>query len=167
MKDTLDMGVQRYLRDHHVANLSTCGHDGPWGAAIFYANDGYTLYFLSSPTSRHCLDLTDNPCVALTIQENQVDWLAIKGVQIQGIASKISGAEEEKARSLYGEKFPLVGLLAKAPAAIVQAMAKVSWYKVVPHRLYFIDNSLGLGHRDELALDLPDGGGKSGGNDGA
>ena len=153
------MRVQRYLRDHNVATLSTSGSGDPWAAAVFYANDGYTLYFLSSPTSRHCLDLAQNPRVAVTIQEDYSDWLEIKGVQMEGVASEISGVEEEKARRLYGQKFPVVGMLAQAPAAIVKALAKVRWYKVVPHRLYFIDNSVGLGHRDEVDLRLSDNGG--------
>ncbi len=152
MKDALGIRVQKYLHDHNVATLATSGNGGPWAAAVFYASDGYTLYFLSSPTSRHCLELAQTTRVAVTIQEDYADWLEIKGVQIEGVASEISGDEEELARKLYGQKFPLVGLLAQAPAVIVKAMAKVRWYKIVPHSLYFIDNSLGLGHRDEVDL---------------
>jgi uncharacterized protein YhbP (UPF0306 family) len=73
-------------------------------------------------------------------------------VQIEGIVNEISGTEEQRARRLYGEKFPVVGKLAQAPAAIVKALAKVRWYKVVPHHLYFVDNAAGLGHRDEIIL---------------
>ena len=152
MTDALRMRVQRYLRDHNVATLATGSNGDLWAAAVFYVNDGHTLYFLSSPTSRHCLHLTQNPRVAVTIQEDYSDWLEIKGVQIEGVASEISGAEEEKARRLYGQKFPVVGMLAKAPGAIVKALAKVRWYRIVPQRLYFIDNSIGLGHRDEVDL---------------
>lgn len=137
-----------------MATLATCGKDGPWAAAVFYVNDGDTIFFLSSPTSRHCIDIGQNPRVAVTIQEDYSDWLEIKGVQIEGVASEISGAEEEKARQLYGRKFPVVGLLAQAPAAIVKALAKVCWYRIVPDRLYFIDNSFGLGNRDEVKLPL-------------
>jgi uncharacterized protein YhbP (UPF0306 family) len=147
--------IQRYLRDHNVATLASSGSGGPWAAAVFYVSDGHTLYFLSSPTSRHSLNLTQNPRVALTIQEDYSDWLEIKGVQMEGVVSEISGAEEERARRLYGEKFPVIGMLAQVPAAIVKALAKVRWYKVVPHRLYFIDNSAGLGHRDEIDLTNP------------
>lgn len=146
--------MQLYLRDHHVATLATNGTEGPWAAAVFYVNEGDTLYFLSSPESRHSRNLAQNPRVALTIQEDYHDWLEIKGVQIEGVATEISGADEEKARRLYGRKFPVVGLLAQAPAAIVKALAKVRWYRIVPQRLYFIDNSLGLGSRDEIALPL-------------
>jgi len=153
-----DRLVHSYLKDHHVATLATCGSDGPWAAAVFYVNDGDTIFFLSSPTSRHCRNLEQDPRVTVTIQEDYSDWLEIKGVQIEGVASEISGAEEEKARRLYGQKFPVVGLLAQAPSAIVKALAKVRWYRIVPNRLYFIDNSLGLGNRDEIQLPLTDNG---------
>lgn len=152
MTDALRMRVLRYLGDHNVATLATGSSGDIWAAAVFYASDGYTLYFLSSPTSRHCLHLEQNPRVAVTIQEDYSDWLEIKGIQMEGVASEISGAEEEKARRLYGRKFPVVGLLAQAPSAIVKALAKVRWYRIVPQRLYFIDNSIGLGHRDEVDL---------------
>ena len=39
-----------------------------------------------------------------------------------------------------------------ADATMKNALAKVNWYQLQPERLYFIDNSLGLGHRDEIAL---------------
>ena len=156
MKNTLNVRAQRYLRDHNVATLATSDSGDPWAAALFYASDGFILYFLSSPKSRHCLNLAQNPHVAVTIQEDYSDWLEIKGIQIEGIVTEISGEEEDLARKLYGQKFPVVGLLAQAPAAVVKALAKVRWYKIVPARLYFIDNSLGLGNRDEIKLPFSD-----------
>jgi len=156
MKDGPLQRVRCYLRDHHVATLATSGEEGPWAAAVFYVNKGSTLYFLSAPKSRHCLNLAQNPQVALTVQKDYADWLEIKGVQIEGVATEISGGEEALARELYGKKFPVVGLLAQAPAAIVKALAKVRWYRIVPQRLYFIDNSLGLGNREEIELPLPE-----------
>lgn len=143
--------VHGYLQEHHVATLAT-SDASVWAAAVFYVNDGYTIYFLSSPTTRHCRNLARNARVALTIQEDYADWPEIKGVQLEGEASELSGSEELHARLLYGKKFPVVGKLAQAPAAIVKAMAKVRWYKVVPTRLYFIDNSAGFGRRDEVDL---------------
>jgi uncharacterized protein YhbP (UPF0306 family) len=147
--------VLNYLRDHNVATIATGNGTDIWASAVFYANAGFTLYFLSSPHSRHCLNSAKNPLVAVTIQEDYSDWLEIKGIQIEGVVSEISGPEETIARRLYGEKFPVVGTLAQAPAAIVKALAEVSWFKIVPKRLYFIDNSAGLGHREEIDLNLP------------
>jgi hypothetical protein len=31
-------------------------------------------------------------------------------------------------------------------------MSKIAWYKVIVERLYLIDNSLGMGHRDEVPI---------------
>jgi uncharacterized protein YhbP (UPF0306 family) len=152
LKDVLQTKVESYLRNHNVATLAT-GMDGDlWAAALFYVNEGFTLYFLSSQTNRHILNLAKSPRVAITIQEDYSDWLKIKGVQLEGIATEISGIEEKHAIKIYGEKFPVVGLMANAPLAIVSALSMICWYKVIPHRLYFIDNSLGLGHREEVLL---------------
>jgi uncharacterized protein YhbP (UPF0306 family) len=142
-----------YLRDHNVMTLATIGPQGLWAAAVFYANDGFTLYFLSAPTSRHSVNIETKGRVSATIQEDYRDWREIKGIQLEGKARRIEGAEQAAAVARYGLKFPIVGNLASAPTEIVKAMSRTAWYKVVPVRLYFIDNSLGLGHRDEV--DLP------------
>ena len=152
MNEQLAERVKQYLQHHHVATLATSDNDIVSAAAIFYVNDGFTLYFLSSPTSRHCCNLVHNRRVAVTIHEDYSDWLEIKGIQLEGYATEISGVEVDKARRLYAEKFPITGLLAQAPAAIVTALAKVSWYRITPQRICFIDNAFGLGHRDEIVL---------------
>jgi uncharacterized protein YhbP (UPF0306 family) len=139
-----------HLQRHHVMTLATHGGQGVWAAALFYVNDGLTLYFLSSPTTRHCTDLSQSARVAVTVQEDCADWREIKGLQAEGCVCEISGDEEVRARQLYGDKFPVVGKIAQAPAAIVKALARVRWYRFVPQRAYFIDNSAGFGHRDEL-----------------
>lgn len=149
---TLRARVLEYLRAHHVLTVATHGVEGPWAAAVFYVNEGFTLYFLSAPKSRHGIDVARAPRVAATVQEDYADWPAIKGVQLEGIACQISGSEEKRARALYGRKYPVINKLSLAPASIVAAMAKVRWYRIVPHRLYFVDNSVAFGHRDEIAL---------------
>ncbi len=143
-----------YLRDHNVMTLATSGAQGLWAAAVFYVNDGFTLYFLSAPTSRHSLNIESQSTVAVTIQEDYRDWREIKGIQLEGAARRIEGAEQAAALVRYGAKFPVVGNLAQAPAEILQAMSRIVWYRVAPTRLYFTDNSLGLGHRDEIPLDF-------------
>ncbi|HLS57018.1 MAG TPA: pyridoxamine 5'-phosphate oxidase family protein [Zeimonas sp.] len=155
MTGELHRRVLDYLRQHHVLTLATQGRDGPWAAAVFYVNDGFTLYWLSRPATRHCTELTGHPRVAGTIQEDYSDWPQIQGVQFEGLACEVDGDEASHARRLYGEKFPVVGRLAQAPATIVDAFAKIRWYRVSPDRLYFVDNSLGFGHRDQLLPGTP------------
>lgn len=141
--------VQAHLAAHHVMTLATAGGEGPWAAAVFYVHEGWVLYFLSAPTSRHCRDIVQNPRVAATIQEDYKEWREIKGIQIEGSAARLPGEEEERVRRLYGEKFPL---LRDPPAAIAQAMSKIGWYRVAAERAWFVDNSIAFGHRDEIDL---------------
>lgn len=95
-----------------------------------------------------------NPLVSVTIQEDYRDWQAIKGIQLEGIATCVEGADQRRATLLYRRKFPLIADLLKAPTEIVKAMSRIAWYKIEPVRLYFIDNSLGLGHREEVPADF-------------
>jgi uncharacterized protein len=152
MGQTLPGPVTDHLDKHHVMSLATIGAGGPWAAAVFYARTGDSLCFLSSPSSRHCRNLARDPRCAATIQADVSDWTKIRGVQLEGRAVEIMGEEEALARRRYGERFPVVARLASAPAAIVQALAKVRWYRLQVERLYFIDNSLGFGHREQVDL---------------
>lgn len=152
MSPNLSSRVWQHLQHLHVATLATAGPDGPWAAAVFYVHDGWDLYFLSAPTSRHALNLAHNAQVAVTIQADHADWPGIQGVQLEGTVEILRGDAEARARHLYGQKFPVVGKLAQAPAVIVKALTKVCWYRVTTRRLLFIDNTLGFGHREELDL---------------
>lgn len=142
--------VLDYLQGHNVMTLATNGPEGLWAAAVFYVNDNIDLYFLSSPKSRHGVNIAANPQVAATIQEDYKAWPEIKGIQLEGAVFKLDGLEQAAAIARYGKNFSLVANLAQAPVEIAKAFSKVSWYKVVPESFYFIDNSLGFGHRDRI-----------------
>ena len=141
-----------YLERHNVATLATTGPEGPWAAAVFYANAGFTLYFLSSPTSRHGRNIGDGAEVAATIQEDYSDWREIKGIQLEGQAKRLKGAERAEAEARFAAKFPLLASSALIPATIARALRLVAWYELEPTRVCFIDNSRGFGHRDEIPL---------------
>lgn len=152
MPEALRARALAFLEAHHVVSLASAGAGGPWAAAVFYASRGFTLYFLSAPTTRHARDLAADPRVAATIQEDVADWRAVRGVQLEGRVRVLGGEEEAAARRLYGEKFPLVAASAQAPPAIAEALARVRWYELVPARLLLVDNAAGFGHRDEVPL---------------
>lgn len=141
-----------YLAAHHVMTLATLSAQGPWAAAVFYANEDFQLYFLSKPSSRHGSNLAQDARVAAAIQEDYRDWPEIKGIQLEGRVELLCGAAADEARRLYARKFPVAGIAGRAPPAIAQALAKVAWYRLVPERLFLIDNSLGFGHREEVSL---------------
>ena len=146
-----DLRVQalRYLERHQVMTLATAAGDDLWAAALFYVNLDFSLFFLSAGHTRHARHLKGSSRVAATIQEDYRDWREIKGIQLEGTADRLHGAERAQAITLYGRKFPVIG---QPVAAIAEALARVDWYRVTPARLYFIDNSKGFGHRDEVPL---------------
>ena len=116
--------------------LATNGPDGLWAAAVFYASEDFDLYFLSAGHTRHTGNITTTP--------------RVQGIQLAGVVELLSGSERLKAITLYQVKF---AFLAQVPTAIQAAFKKVNWYRVRPYQLYFVDNSRGFGHRDEITLD--------------
>lgn len=155
MNDDLRQQATDYLQQHNVLTVATHGPAGVWAAAVFYVNDGFTFYFLSSPTSRHSQNMAVQPIVAGTVQSEYYDWADIKGVQLEGEVTRLKGEARMEAIRLYGEKFPIVAQLHQAPSAIVAAFSKAAWYRLNPSRLYFLDNSHGFGHRAEIELGNP------------
>lgn len=131
-------------------SLATSGPEGPWSAAVFYASDGLTLYFLSAPGSRHSRDIEASGRAAATIHGEIADWREIRGLQLEGAVARITGIERAAALARYGLKFPLVAQLSSAPREIAAAMARVEWYRLTPRRIRLVDNTLGFGHREEL-----------------
>jgi len=72
----------------------------------------------------------------LRAQADYAGWPEIQGIQLEGIATEVSGSEGRHARAIYGAKFPIVGALARVPVAIAQALAELflgSWRRKTHH----------------------------------
>jgi uncharacterized protein YhbP (UPF0306 family) len=149
MKGDAKAQALAYLKSHHVMTLATHGPEGLWAAAVFYASEDFDLYFLSAGHTRHAQNIAASPRVAATIQEDYADWQSIQGIQLEGTARLLAGEAREEAIVRYAARFRFIA----EPIAIVEAaLARVNWYGLSPERLYFVDNSRGFGHRDEIDL---------------
>ena len=155
MAEDLKQQVLDYLKSHNTMTLATCAGESPWAATVFFASDGLSLYFFSSPESRHCQNLAANAHVAVTVQEDYQDWRKIKGIQLEGRVELVDGViAKAKAMAIYALKYPEVIKLFTDPSggAFHKAFLKVKFYCVVPEKLFFIDNAQGFGKRRELLL---------------
>jgi uncharacterized protein YhbP (UPF0306 family) len=153
MAEELKRQVIEYLQAHNTMTLATCAGNVPWAATVFFASDGLSLYFFSSPDSRHCQNLAANGKVAVTVQEDYRDWREIKGVQLEGSVALVDSLlEKTKALAVYARKFPDAMKLFTDPSSGVfhRAFLKVKFYRVNPERIFFIDNAQGFGKRQEL-----------------
>jgi uncharacterized protein YhbP (UPF0306 family) len=149
MKDDAAARALAFVAGHHVMTLATYGPLGLWAAAVFYAHDGFRLVFLSAEHTRHAQNMAASPHVAATIQDDYDEWQTIQGIQLEGVVRLLSGTERSAALALFAGRFRF---LSSPTAAIEAALRRISWYSLEPERLYFVDNTQGFGHRDEIAL---------------
>ena len=151
--------ILQYFENHNTVSLATEKEGLPHAATVFYVNIGFGLYFLSSPTSRHARNFIHNHKVSATINEDYSNWLLIKGIQLEGQVESLGGIlKNREIAKTFVEKFPDVADFIFSPKKIGQAIAKkvakVEFYKLMPFKIYFINNELGFGHRDELILNV-------------
>ncbi len=158
-KADLTSRVREYLARHNTMTLATVDSDGaPLAAAVFYAADeALNLIFVSSPNSRHSLNLASQPRVAATIQADNQDWRSIRGLQIEGMARPVEGAAElAHAVQVYAGRFDFLrGLLGgenAGPAVLRGPLASSRFYMLRPAWIRLIDNTQGFGHKEELHL---------------
>ena len=146
-----------YLKSHNTVSLATEKDGTPHAATVFYVSIGFQLYFLSSPTSRHGENLSLNPKASATINEDYSDWLLIKGIQMEGRVESVGGIlENGRIAKTYVKKFPAVADFLFSPRKLGQAIAskvaQVRFYRLTPSKVYFINNEIGFGQREELIL---------------
>lgn len=148
--------IRAYLAAHHVLTLATQGPEGPWAAPLFYAAADLTLYFVSSPGSRHGRNLGAGGRAAAAIAEPYRDWQEIQGVQLEGVAAPLSGAERAAALAVYLARFPFAAAFLDPAGPLYPAAGqKVSLYRLQPQRLALTDNRVAFGHRDWLEVTPP------------
>jgi uncharacterized protein YhbP (UPF0306 family) len=139
--------VAALLRQETSLALATTGEDGePCVAPLFYMmDDEFTLYWFSSATSLHSLNLKRTPRAAVSVYPNVQNWREIRGVQMRGNVARIT---ESKRRSglikAYCGRFELGSIFRLA-------IRRSIIYAFQPEFLRYIDNSKGFGFKFELA----------------
>jgi uncharacterized protein YhbP (UPF0306 family) len=155
--ENLQKTILDYMAAHNAMSLATEKEGIPHAASVFYVNREFDIYFLSSPTTRHGTNMTQNPKVSATINEDYANWLLIKGIQMEGKVESIGGIMENiDIARLYVKKFPYVKDFLFSPmkfgSNVAAKVAKVRFYTLKPTRILFLNNELGFGHREELVL---------------
>ena len=154
MSDETHERILAFLAAHNTLTLATSHENRPWASAVFYANEGLTLYFVSDPKTRHAEHLQQNANVAGTIQDEQNDWRRIQGIQLEGHCEEITNPiEAVKASAVYAAKFPFIDNLIHAPKEIAAAMAKARWHKITVTWIRLIDNTRGMGFKEEIRFE--------------
>ena len=144
MDNTRD-AVRAFVESQSTLALATVSADGlPQVAPLFYvSDDNLNLYWLSSETSRHSINLAAQPQVAATIYPDVWQWTDIRGVQVEGRAATVRDLQARAAvLARYRAKFPL-------PPAFDAQIAASALYMLKPTWIRWLDNSQHFGYKAE------------------
>jgi uncharacterized protein YhbP (UPF0306 family) len=151
MADELAERITAFLDAHHVMSLATVGPHGPHAANLFYARDGFTLFWVSDPTSRHSVELDATGTVAATIARDYSDYATIRGLQVGGRPRRlVDDAGRARARGILEARFVFLRQLADDGVRDVYRHA--DFYRLDVDRFVLIDNTRGFGHKDVLEV---------------
>ncbi len=149
MADALTQRVAAFLDEHHVMSLATVGAQGPHAANLFYARDGFVLFWVSDPASRHSVELAADGRVAATIARDYADYASIRGLQVAGHAGRVV-EYGERARAVLEARYAF--LKQPADGALRENYERAQIFRLDIARCILIDNSRGFGHKEVLDL---------------
>ena len=140
--------IAAFLKKQTTLVIATVDREAlPQTASLFYASDeALSLYWVSGEKSRHSQNLERVSRVAVAIFHETLDWRDIHGVQIEGIARRLSDPDEtDRAWELFRAKFPFT-------AEFTDQIARSAFYALTPKWIRLVDNSKYFGHREEFTL---------------
>jgi len=62
--------AREFLAKHHCISLATNGPAGLWASTVFYANEGFDLYFLSGAGTRHAWNCRPPTCNVMATDDS-------------------------------------------------------------------------------------------------
>jgi uncharacterized protein YhbP (UPF0306 family) len=151
-KKDLHVRITTFLAAHHVMSLATVGPDGPHAANLFYACEGFSLIWISDPNSRHSRQVDAHGRAATTIAPDCADFSAIRGLQLWGLAYRVSGTERLRHMAILESRYPFLKRPTEGPKKMHDAYAQAGVYRLDPKRIVLIDNTKGFGHKETLDL---------------
>lgn len=142
-----DQQIVAFLAGCTTASLATVGMDNsPFAANVqFVSDDAGCLYWVSSVSSAHSVNLAANPQAAVTIYAHADSPESIHGLQLRGEAVVLDGENAEQALALYTEKYPFT-----ADPPYRDAVLSQRFYRFTPSWLRWIDNRRGFGWKREI-----------------
>jgi uncharacterized protein YhbP (UPF0306 family) len=141
--------IAELLRSQNTLTLATSAAGcAPRSAPLFYLpGDGLRLYWFSSASSEHSRILKANPAAAVTVYRPAEGWREIRGVQMRGTVSAVTGPSRLPIERAYAEHFHLGKFLQAAVSRSRLYVFEPSWAR-------YIDNSRRFGYRFEVRLAL-------------
>ncbi|MCK5511484.1 MAG: pyridoxamine 5'-phosphate oxidase family protein [Thermodesulfovibrionia bacterium] len=134
--------ITDYLSAHPYLNLATVTPDGaPLAHTVGYVSEGATVYFITDKNTRKARNISSNPSVAYTVDEDYKELKSIQGIQMRGKAERVTdNALLKKVFGMMEKKYPYMNELPENPDYVL--------FRINPVEAHFIDNTVSFGHRD-------------------
>lgn len=126
--------VLEYLDQQPTLTLATATRGGvPRATTLTYVNQGTGVYVWTRPETTTARQMEENPVVSFAINQYTPEWRDTKGIQATGEARVVLNPSElTRVVELFEQKYPaLAGRLASG----------VSFFRITPSELQFIDNA--------------------------
>jgi uncharacterized protein len=130
--------ITDFISKQTCGTLSCVEESGAsWCFSFFYSFDetNNLLFYKSSNDTRHSIILHTNPKVSGTILPDKLNFMAIKGVQFEGVILSSTDSLTAQASAHYHKKHP-----------VALAMSGEVWTIRLDH-IKFTDNTLGIGKK--------------------
>lgn len=145
------------IRRENTMTLATASKSAAWAAPVYYAFHQSDFYFFSSPDSRHIKESQEREQASAAISANVSTWQEIRGIQMSGQVQKVtSGLAAIRPIAAYLKKYPFVKEFFTADHSFdLDAFSKrfkVGFYRFIPDLVYYLDNGIEFGFREEITL---------------
>ncbi|MCR4328627.1 MAG: pyridoxamine 5'-phosphate oxidase family protein [Patescibacteria group bacterium] len=125
--------ILEYLSKNRLMSLATTSRNTPWATTVFFSyENNCDLFFFSNPHTKHCQDIAENPRVAITFNQYWGSPMSVKGLQITGIAAKVSKKDYVHSYATFLARYPWAALFT----------ANHTLYIIKPEEIYYIDQAL-------------------------
>jgi Pyridoxamine 5'-phosphate oxidase len=146
--------ANRYMA---LGTADEVGH--PWVSPVWFATEDYRrFYWVSSPDSKHSLNLAAHPEVAIAIFDSSVPVGGAQAVYLKGLAGELTGDELEPGLEVFdrvsrkdiGRGWGLDDVRGPSPFRLYRATASEHWV-LIPGR--DPDRGSGVDRSEQVSID--------------
>ena len=145
------------IDEQNTLTLATCSEKKAWAAPVYYVFMKSAFYFFSDPVSRHIKEAFESGQASGAIHGYAAGWQEIRGIQMTGSIKTLSmGLESAGAIRGYLRKFQFTKEFFSSGMALnldaFTSRFRVKLYKFEPTLIYYLDNSIRFGFREQVRL---------------
>jgi uncharacterized protein YhbP (UPF0306 family) len=148
--------AEEILGQQRIVTLSINDDEGPWAAPVFFAQEGFDLYFVSNPLSRHGRAAAGHPECAAAVFNANSEWRKVQGLQMEGALKLLDEDEGKHALKTYTRKFPFTGVFfsqqQNLPEPLRVKVSDVRFYRFRARRIVLVDNTVRFGFHHTIIL---------------